>query len=160
MNQGNASLVFNEVERGNAMNISARNVYQGSIAAIKPGSVNTEVEVSLGGSDKIIAVVTNGSAQKLSLSVGKAVTVLVKASSVLVMTGAEGIALSARNVLAGKVSKLSNGQVNSEVGITLPSGATVYATITHDAVNELGIKEGVAASAVFKASSVILGVSA
>jgi molybdate transport system regulatory protein len=141
------------------MKISARNVFQGSISAITPGSVNTEVEITLGGSDKVIAIVTNGSAHTLGLAIGKAVTALIKASSVLVMTDSHGILLSARNVLAGKVSKLSNGQVNSEVAITLTSGATVYATITHDAVTELGIKEGVAASAVFKASSVIIGVA-
>jgi len=141
------------------MKISARNIFQGSISAIKPGSVNTEVEIALGGNDKIIAIVTNGSAQTLGLAAGKAVTALIKASSVLIMTDSTGIALSARNVLAGKVSKVSNGQVSSEIAIALPSGATVYATITHDAVNELGIKEGVAASAVFKASSVILGVT-
>lgn len=140
------------------MKISARNIFQGSISAIKPGSVNTEVEISLGGNDKIVAIVTNGSVQTLGLAAGKAVTALIKASSILVMTDASGIALSARNVLAGKVSKVSNGQVSSEVGITLPSGATVYATITHDAVSDLGIKEGASASAVFKASSVILGV--
>lgn len=140
------------------MKISARNIFQGSISAIKPGSVNTEVEISLGG-DTIVAIVTNGSVQTLNLTVGKVVTVLVKASSVLVMTESTGVVLSARNVLAGKVSKVSNGQVSSEIAIALPSGTTVYATITHDAVNELGIKEGVPASAVFKASSVILGVT-
>ncbi|MEQ1600704.1 MAG: TOBE domain-containing protein [Methylophilaceae bacterium] len=140
------------------MKISARNKFQGTISAIKPGSVNTEVEITLGGNDKIIAIVTNASAQNLGLTSGKTVTALVKASSVLVLTDAEGIALSARNVLTGKVSKLSNGQINSELAITLPSGSVVYATITHDAVNELGIKEGANASAVFKASSVILGV--
>lgn len=140
------------------MKISARNIFQGSISAIKPGSVNTEVEIALGG-DTIIAIVTNGSVQTLGLTVGKSVKALIKASSVLVMTESTGVALSARNVLAGKISKVSNGQVSSEIAIALPSGATVYATITHDAVNELGIKEGVPASAVFKASSVILGVT-
>jgi molybdate transport system regulatory protein len=142
------------------MKISARNVFQGKISEVKPGSVNSEIDVTLGGNDKIVAIVTNGSVQKLGLTAGKSVTVLVKASSVLVMTDGTGITLSARNVLSGKVSKLSNGPVSSEVGIALPSGATVYATITHDAVTELGIKEGVAASAVIKASSVILGVAA
>ncbi|OIR17863.1 molybdenum-pterin-binding protein MopA [mine drainage metagenome] len=141
------------------MKISARNVFQGTISAIKLGSVNTEVDITLGGNDKIVAIVTNGSVESLGLTAGKAVTALIKASSILVMTDSNGIALSARNVLAGKVSKLSNGQVNSEVGITLSSGATVFATITHDAVEELGIKEGVSASAVFKASSVIIGVA-
>jgi molybdate transport system regulatory protein len=76
------------------------------------------------------------------------------------MVDNSGITLSARNILAGKVSKLINGPVNSEVGITLPSGSTVYGTITHDAVEELGITEGASASTVFKASSVILGVPA
>jgi molybdate transport system regulatory protein len=140
------------------MKISARNVFQGKITEVKLGSVNSEVDVTLGGDDKIVAIVTNGSVQKLGLAAGKAVTVLIKASSVLVMTDGSGITLSARNILAGKVSKLSNGPVSSEVAIALPSGATVYATITHDAVNDLGIKEG-SASAVIKASSVILGVA-
>ena len=141
------------------MKISARNVLTGAISAISPGSVNSEVEISLGGNDKVVAIITNGSVQTLGLIAGKSVTALVKASSVLVMTDSSGVLLSARNVLTGKVTKISNGQVSSEVGITLPSGAVVYATITHDAVNELSIKEGATASAVFKASSVILGVA-
>ena len=141
------------------MKISARNIFQGKVTELKAGAVNTEVEISLGGDDKIIAQVTNTSAQRLGLTKGKAVTALVKASSVLVMTDASGIMLSARNILTVTVTKLSNGQVASEVTITLPSGASVYATITHDAVNDLGIKEGMKASGVFKASSVILGVA-
>ena len=141
------------------MKISARNIFQGKVTELKAGAVNTEVEISLGVDDKIIAQVTNTSAQRLGLTKGKAVTALVKASSVLVMTDASGIMLSARNILTGTVTKLSNGQVASEVTIALPSGASVYATITHDAVNDLGIKEGMKASGVFKASSVILGVA-
>jgi molybdate transport system regulatory protein len=50
--------------------------------------------------------------------------------------------------------------VNAEVTIALPGGAEVHSTITHGAVDELGLKEGAAASAVFKASAVILGVPA
>jgi len=141
------------------MKISARNIFQGKVSEVKAGAVNTEIEVSLGGEDKIIAQVTNTSAQRLGLAKGKAVTALVKASSVLVMTDDSGLALSARNILTGKVTKVSNGQVASEIAITLSSGETVHATITHEAVSELGIKEGSQASGVFKASSVILGVS-
>jgi molybdate transport system regulatory protein len=141
------------------MKISARNVFKGTISNIVTGNVNSEIDITLGGNDKIVAIVTNGSVTALGLKTGKEVTALIKASSILVMTDSTGIALSARNMLAGKVSKVSNGQVSSEIGITLPSGITVFATITHDAVNDLSIKEGAAASAVFKASSVILGVA-
>lgn len=140
------------------MKISARNVFQGNITALKPGAVNAEVEISLGGHDHIVAIVTNGSVESLGLAVGKPVTALIKASSVLVMTDGAGIALSARNILTGTISSLCNGQVNSEVAITLASGAIVHATITHDAVEAMELKQGAAASAVFKASSVIIGV--
>jgi molybdate transport system regulatory protein len=141
------------------MKISARNVFQGTISNIVPGSVNSEIDITLGGNDKVVAIVTSGSVASFGLKAGIAVTALIKASSILVMTDSTGIALSARNVLAGKVSKVSNGQVSSEIGITLPSRIIVFATITHDAVNYLSIKEGVNASAVFKASSVIIGVA-
>lgn len=138
------------------MKISARNVFKGTISEVKAGAVNTEVEVTLGGNDKIVAIVTNGSVSALSLTLGKAVTAIIKASSILVLTDAEGLALSSRNVLAGSVSMVNNGPVSSEVGISLPSGITLFATITHDAVDTLNIQIGSAASAVFKASSVIL----
>jgi len=141
------------------MKISARNIFSGKITAITPGNVNTEVEVTLGGSDKIVAIVTNGSVNNLGLTSGKTVTAVIKASSVLDMTDSEGTTLSARNVLAGKVASVNTGAINAEVAIALSSGAAVYATITNEAVAELGLKAGVAASAVFKASSVILGVS-
>jgi molybdate transport system regulatory protein len=142
------------------MKISARNIFQGSISAITQGSVNSEVEISLGGNDKLVAIVTNASASSLKLSQGLTVTAIIKASSVLVMTDSTGIKLSARNVLSGTVSKINNGPISSEVSISLASGATVHATITHEAVTELGLQQGSNASAVFKASSVILGVSA
>ncbi len=55
---------------------------------------------------------------------------------------------------------VSEGPVSAEVSITLAGGDVVHATITHEAVTELGIKAGVAATAVFKASSVILAIGA
>ena len=141
------------------MKISARNQLQGKISTVNSGSVNSEIEITLGSGDKVVAIVTNISVQSLGLAPGKEVLVLVKASSVLVLTNTSGIALSARNVLKGKVSKVLSGPVSAEVTITLPGSANIHATITHEAVDELSIKEGIEASAVFKASSVIIGIS-
>ena len=52
----------------------------------------------------------------------------------------------------------SRGAVNSEVVIALAGGGSVAATITNESVDVLGLEEGAAATALFKASSVILGV--
>ncbi|MBS1208417.1 MAG: transporter [Proteobacteria bacterium] len=142
------------------MKISARNVFEGKISAITSGPVSAEVEVTTTGGDKLVGTITQGSVASLGLSVGKDVVALVKASNVLVMTDGSGVQLSARNCLPGKVSKLIPGPVSAEVVISLPGGAQIFASITRDATDELGIKEGVAATAVIKASSVIIGVKA
>ena len=62
--------------------------------------------------------------------------------------------ISARNQLAGTVSEVKKGAVNGVVTIDL--GCTkVKADITREAIDELGLAEGVAATAVIKASNVM-----
>jgi molybdate transport system regulatory protein len=65
--------------------------------------------------------------------------------------------LSARNVLAGTITKVTKGSVNSEVELTLTSGEKVIAGITNGSVEALGLKDGKNAFAIVKASWVILG---
>ncbi|WP_374397937.1 molybdopterin-binding protein [Tabrizicola sp.] len=65
--------------------------------------------------------------------------------------------LSARNVLRGKVVEIVTGAVTSHVRIDI-GGAIVTASITNDAVKELGLAVGEPAAAVIKASDVMIGV--
>ncbi len=62
---------------------SARNRVQGTVTAIEPGAVNTEVVLGLPGGGALTAIVTNHSATSLGLAVGKPATGLFKASSVI-----------------------------------------------------------------------------
>lgn len=140
------------------MKVSARNVFSGKVTAVVNGAVNAEIELTTPGGDKVIAVVTESSVKSLGLAVGKEAVAYVKAPWVLVLVGAGDIRFSARNQLSGNVSELHKGAVNTEVGIKLPGGATVFSVITNEAVLELGLKEGVAATALIKASHVVLGV--
>lgn len=140
------------------MKISARNAFEGKITALHVGQVSAEVEVTTAGGDKLIGTITQGSVNSLGLSVGKTVVALIKASNVLVMTDGAGIKLSARNCLPGTVTKVIPGPVSAEVIITLTGGAHVAASVTRDATDDLGIKEGTAAMAVIKASSVIIAI--
>ncbi|HZX30900.1 MAG TPA: TOBE domain-containing protein [Rhodocyclaceae bacterium] len=142
------------------MRVSARNVFSGKITGLVSGPVNAEVELTTSGGDKLVAVVTEGSVQSLSLAVGKEAVAFVKAPWVMVLAGEGNVRFSARNQLAGKVKGLNKGAVNTDVGIELPGGTVVHAVITNEAVMELGLKEGVPATALIKASHVILGVPA
>jgi molybdate transport system regulatory protein len=139
---------------------SARNQLRGKVSAIQRGAVNDEVEISLPDGQKIVAVLTHSSTQSLGLQVGSDAFALIKASWVILFTHMSGVRLSARNQLAGKVEKVTPGGVNAEVTLKLASGDVIAAIVTNESVHKLALAPGVAATAVFKASSVIVGVKA
>jgi molybdopterin-binding protein len=66
--------------------------------------------------------------------------------------------ISARNVLKGKVTKLVDGAVNCEVTLEIAPGVEIVSIITKTSATSLGLAEGKAASAVIKASSVMIAV--
>jgi len=146
-----------------AMKTSARNQFSGSVHAVRKGAVNDEVELEIIGGQRIVAVITSASRASLGLKRGARAFALVKASSILVMTGGDGKSggkLSARNQLEGKVSRIKPGAVNAEVILDLPGGGSIAAIITNLSAKALGLVKGAAATAVFKASSVIIGTTA
>src|SRR5471032_3679193 len=142
------------------MKVSARNVFKGQVSQVQEGAVNAEVVLTLAGGEQLVAVVTIQSIRNLGIAVGKEAVALVKAPWVMLMTESSDIRLSARNCLEGKVTSVTDGAVNSEVVIKLNGGAEVYSIVTRQAVTELGLAPGVSATAVIKASHIIIGVPA
>lgn len=143
-----------------AMKTSARNQLLGRVANVRQGVVNDEIALDLPGGQRIIAIVTRESTEQLGLRPGTEAFALVKASSIVVMVDDQAARLSARNRLAGTVTRLQAGAVNTEVVIALPGGGSIAAIITNDSSEALELAEGKPATALFKASSVILGTSA
>ena len=140
------------------MRTSARNHFAGQVTAVKAGAVNDEITLRTQDGLEIVAVITHGSASSLGLAAGKPAFALVKASSVIVMVDADSSKVSARNCIAGTVASVTKGAVNSEVIISSAGGAQIVAIVTNDSVDRLGLASGKAAAAIFKASSVIVGV--
>jgi molybdopterin-binding protein len=66
--------------------------------------------------------------------------------------------ISARNVLKGKVKKVTPGAVNTEIVLELPGGAVVTSIITKESAEKLGLAAGKEAYAIIKASNVMIGV--
>ena len=86
---------------------------------------------------------------------GSYAVALIKSSWIILSKDSE-VATSARNKLTGSITKIVKGGVNSEVSIDLGDGKTLCSVITNTSVKELKLKKGDQASALFKASSVIL----
>ena len=143
-----------------SMKTSARNQFLGKVSAVKTGAVNDEIELEVAGGQKLTAIVTRESAENLGLKVGAEAFALVKASSIILVTDDAGARFSARNRLSGTISRVQAGAVNTEVVLDLANGATVAAIITNESSTALDLAVGKQATALFKASSVILGVPA
>ena len=66
--------------------------------------------------------------------------------------------LSARNQLKGTVVGIDEGAVNGIVKIDIGGGNVISATISMNAIKELGLEVGKEAYAVIKATSVMVGI--
>jgi molybdopterin-binding protein len=68
------------------MELSARNQLQGTVKSVTLGTIMAEVVVDLNGQD-IVSAITRGSAERLGLVQGTKVTVVIKATDVMLATG-------------------------------------------------------------------------
>ncbi len=66
------------------MKISARNQISGTVASVSTGAVNSTIKVDIGGGNVITSSITNEAVTDLQLAKGDKVTVLIKASDVLI----------------------------------------------------------------------------
>lgn len=141
------------------MKSSARNCFHGEVTELITGAVNDEVKLKLANGTIITSIITHESTLNLGLVIGAKAFALIKSSFVILATEMENVKVSTRNCLVGTVSNVKKGAVNSEVLLTLPGGESLTAIITHESVENLTLSKGTKATALFKASHVILGVN-
>ena len=135
------------------MTLSARNQFEGKVSKVQEGAVNGIVTIDVKGTP-ITSTISMDAIKELGLKAGTPATAVIKATEVMVGKG--DLKLSARNKFAGKVASVKQGAVNSIVAIETPA-FTVTATISNAAVEELGLAAGSEATAVVKATSVMIG---
>jgi molybdopterin-binding protein len=66
--------------------------------------------------------------------------------------------ISARNQIMGKIVEVRKGATTSHVRLEVASGQIITASITNEAVDDLGLKVGGKATAVIKASDVMIAI--
>lgn len=133
---------------------SARNTLYGTVDSVITSAVNSELILSLG-SEKLVATITNESVKNLEITIGSSAYALIKSSSII-LAKTKPTRISARNVLAATVSDVIKGAVNAEIKMNI-GNTTLTAIITNESCEELMMKQGDEVYAIFKASSVIIG---
>lgn len=143
------------------MATSARNQLLGTVSKMQRGAVNDQITVDIGTEQSIVAIVTHESTEALNLKLDDEVVVLVKSSSIIQVSGDEVCCqYSARNQFMGKVKRVQPGAVNSQVCLDIGRNKTLTAIITSESSDQMQLKAGDKVKALFKASSVILGIPA
>ncbi len=137
------------------MQTSARNQFLGTVKTVTKGAVNAEIIVDIGNDVELAAIITNDSAEHMALEPGSDAYALIKAQWII-LTVETNFKTSARNSLTGTVVRCQEGAVNAEIVIELAGGKTVAAIITNESVKTLALKEGMRATALIKASHIIL----
>lgn len=140
------------------MKTSARNQWVGTVTAVRSGAVNDDIELSLPGGLRLSAIVTRASTESLALRTQMGVIALVKSPAVLLAVDLGGARVSARNRFPGRVLSVTPGAVNAEVVLRCDGGLEVVAVVPQAAVAELGLAPGAEATALIKASDVVLAV--
>ena len=138
------------------MKTTARNSLHATIESIRPGAVNAEVRMDIGG-ETLVAIVTRGSIERLGLNVGAPVTVLIKASFIILASPETAGSVSARNQIKGRVTHIEPGSVNTEILLDIGGGKTLTAIVTEASAQKLGYKKGDELVALIKASHIIVG---
>lgn len=138
---------------------SARNKLAATVKRIKTGAVNDEVTLDMGDGCELVASITHESVRSLKLKPGRRALAFIKATSVIVGRPGTELALSARNQLPGQIGRITVGAVNSEVCIEVGAGRVIAAMVSREGAAKLDLKIGDPALAIFKASSVMLGVT-
>ncbi|MDD4505882.1 MAG: TOBE domain-containing protein [Sulfurospirillaceae bacterium] len=139
------------------LKLSARNQLIGTISSIRADAVSVAIELTIKGTDKLFLSITLPSFDELGISIHNKAIAIIKASSVMIAKEKPDEKVY-ENILQGNIIHLVSGTTHTEVTLELESKSTITATITNDTCKELGLENGQATYAFFKASSVILGV--
>jgi len=146
---------FQSMLRRMSVKTSARNQFNGPVSAMNDSPAGFEVRLHLDETNELTAIITRESAENLGLRIGMEVHAFVKATAV-VLSSEPGVHTTPINRLWGTVDRILQGPMNAEVSVLLPSGRTITAIVSRDALNELRLEVGKSCCALIEATGVTL----
>ncbi|KUG28823.1 dna-binding domain of mode / molybdate-binding domain of mode [hydrocarbon metagenome] len=135
---------------------SARNAFYGKVVRVRPGDVQSVVELATLGGHRLTSVITNASLSSLNIRPGTFLTAEIKAPWVVVSAGEQPPATSAENVFCGQVESVTPGELTGEVLLRLADGTRLCSAVTAQSVRALGLSPGDMAVASCNAFAVVL----
>lgn len=143
------------LQREARLKTSARNVFPGQVCSIARDNFLVDVRLNSFSGLQLAAIITAESMDNLQLSLGKTVVATVKAPFVQLARANHPIKNTV-NKFAGRVERIANTEILSEVVVALPEGGTCCSVTCTDSLAELELQEGRRVCLFFNALSVVL----
>lgn len=137
------------------MKLSARNQLLARVTGIEAGKVNGTVGLELVCGSRISANISMKAIEWMRLVPDKTAYAVIKATEVMI--AAEPVKISARNQIAATIIDIGEGAVNGMVLLDIGKGQQISSTISMEAIRELKLHTGMEVFAVFKSTSVMIG---
>ena len=140
------------------MKSTAKNQFAGKITDVSLGPVTCTLTIQSDTGEFVTGTVNRAIFDELGCKVGQDAVALVKASSAILVMEDGGYRFSASNQYTGTVVSVDIESAIGGVVVQLPSGRLISATVSRGAASSTTLHEGIQATVMFKAYSVILGV--
>ena len=150
------TLTQRHMERESSRKTSARNSFFGKITALHTGDIQTLVEMLTLGGDSIRAMVTNASAEELSLGLGRMLAAEVKAPWIVLEQRDRPGTASAENRLTGVIGNVLTGAINTECTVRLADGTELCAILSTVGFTATGLAVGDPVRVLFNCYAVVL----
>ncbi|MCL4503644.1 MAG: TOBE domain-containing protein, partial [Deltaproteobacteria bacterium] len=118
------------LEKESRRQTSARNTFFGKISAIQRGDIQAIVELVTIGGDRVTALITNNSLDRLGLKPGMLITAEVKAPWVTLQKAAEEPNCSAENQFQGSIDRINKGKIITEYAVRIADGTELCSLVT------------------------------
>ena len=136
---------------------SARNQLLARVCHIQADGLNDRIKLELHGSaQRLSALITHGSTERLNLQLGAEVFALIKASWVNLLPADSAAPHAEPNHLTGNVHSLEPGELESELHLELPGGAHLTAMLSNSQLSNRQLVSGEQVSVRINPEQIIL----
>ncbi len=144
------------IEKESRRRTSARNSFFGRISSIRKGDIQSTVEMTTTGGDRVTTIITNDSLMGLGLKPGSLITAEVKAPWVILQKSDKEPESTAENRFSGTIVRINKGRITSEVVVRIADGTDLCSVVSADSSRKMGLKEKDRVWVTFNSFSVVL----
>lgn len=144
------------LDRESGCKTSARNSFFGKVSALSTGDIQTLVELATPGGNRVNAMVTNTSVERLGLAIGQLLTAEVKAPWLILERCDRPGSASAENQFSGEIVAVVPGANSIECVVRLADDTELCAVLSTAGFSSLSLTVGESARVLFTCYAVVL----